>query len=640
MNAEPAGLATLQPLTPPALDRLVDKCLAKHPDQRWQSAADLADELRWISTGSGSIPGVVAPTPERTAFRRRSRWMASAAVLVLVAAAVVWWRGAAPTSPVAAPRAQHTQVTFSGDVQLAALAPDGRTLAYAVKDAGGVIRVQVRDIEGGEALEIWHGTFVAALAWMLDGGRVLVSGREFNEKDLSARLVPRFGGSARRVEGLQEVYVAQSPDGSRLAGTHPTARGYRVLSVASGTSIFRNLAGARWISGLSWNRESERLAVIGEAENSASAVWIASPADGGARLLPQPAGKTVSDACWSPVADALYLVRQQGPGTATEVVRMSFPEAGSVHEETLLTGIRAEFCQVSADGQRLLQVRTFSTSNLWRLNLSQPTTPAALTTGTSQFADPDVSPDGQFALATSWSREPPELVRIPAHGGSPSSFVGNAKMARWSPDGRRLAFISSRTGRERIWVADGNGENATEVQGAEFAGNPLYWWPDGRLAWPTPDLRDYRIRDLATGKEELLVADPSVGFVWALRVSPKRDQVAVARSRDGTSMGLWLIGWPDRRERLLTPSKLWPIAWSPDGSFIYAFRGNEVVRVSAATGAVQSVGRFPVGLITYQSGEGCSMTPDRRAIVCGLSDDKKDAWVVDHFDPHVPATTR
>ena len=52
MNAEPAALATLQPLTPPALDRVVTKCLAKHPDDRWdtrarrgrRAAVDCADE--------------------------------------------------------------------------------------------------------------------------------------------------------------------------------------------------------------------------------------------------------------------------------------------------------------------------------------------------------------------------------------------------------------------------------------------------------------------------------------------------------------------------------------------------------------------------------------------------------------------
>jgi serine/threonine protein kinase len=48
MHAEPAAIATSQPLTPPALDRIVKTCLAKDPDDRWQSARVLLHELQWI----------------------------------------------------------------------------------------------------------------------------------------------------------------------------------------------------------------------------------------------------------------------------------------------------------------------------------------------------------------------------------------------------------------------------------------------------------------------------------------------------------------------------------------------------------------------------------------------------------------
>ena len=50
MSSQPPPLSSVQPLTPPALDRLVHRCLEKDPDARWQSASDMAAELRWIST--------------------------------------------------------------------------------------------------------------------------------------------------------------------------------------------------------------------------------------------------------------------------------------------------------------------------------------------------------------------------------------------------------------------------------------------------------------------------------------------------------------------------------------------------------------------------------------------------------------
>jgi serine/threonine protein kinase len=60
MNAEPPALATLQPLTPPGVDRLVRQCLAKDPDDRWQNAHDVANDLRWMreTSGVGALTGV------------------------------------------------------------------------------------------------------------------------------------------------------------------------------------------------------------------------------------------------------------------------------------------------------------------------------------------------------------------------------------------------------------------------------------------------------------------------------------------------------------------------------------------------------------------------------------------------------
>src|SRR6202022_541875 len=51
MHVDPPGISVLQPMTPPALDRVVKRCLAKEPDERCQSAKDLTDELKWIAEG-------------------------------------------------------------------------------------------------------------------------------------------------------------------------------------------------------------------------------------------------------------------------------------------------------------------------------------------------------------------------------------------------------------------------------------------------------------------------------------------------------------------------------------------------------------------------------------------------------------
>src|SRR5258706_15385219 len=51
LEREPPAMSSLQPMTPPVLDRVVKRCLAKEPERRWQTASDLCDELKWIAEG-------------------------------------------------------------------------------------------------------------------------------------------------------------------------------------------------------------------------------------------------------------------------------------------------------------------------------------------------------------------------------------------------------------------------------------------------------------------------------------------------------------------------------------------------------------------------------------------------------------
>ena len=88
MTREPEPISTIQPMTPPALDRVVKTCLAKDPEDRWQSAGDVAKELKWIAE-AGSQAGAPAVVVSRRKNRERLAWSAAiAAVLAAVALAV------------------------------------------------------------------------------------------------------------------------------------------------------------------------------------------------------------------------------------------------------------------------------------------------------------------------------------------------------------------------------------------------------------------------------------------------------------------------------------------------------------------------------------------------------------------------
>jgi len=72
MEAEPPSMASLQPMTPLSLDRVVKRCLAKDPDKRWQTASDLCEELRWIAEGGSqaTLAPIAAAKGIRTLGRR------------------------------------------------------------------------------------------------------------------------------------------------------------------------------------------------------------------------------------------------------------------------------------------------------------------------------------------------------------------------------------------------------------------------------------------------------------------------------------------------------------------------------------------------------------------------------------------
>jgi eukaryotic-like serine/threonine-protein kinase len=169
LEREPPPVSSLQPLTPPALDRVVKRCLAKDPDERWESAHDVAAELEWLRDAA-PVAGVTA-TQEggRRSWRLPGLALAFAAGAALVGA-VAWWWPAPPAPP-------GRVLRFSIDLPSGrwtdwyTLSPDGRALAYVGID-GGHRQLYLRSFQTG-ADAVLAGTDGAfAPFFSPDGGRV------------------------------------------------------------------------------------------------------------------------------------------------------------------------------------------------------------------------------------------------------------------------------------------------------------------------------------------------------------------------------------------------------------------------------------------------------------------------------------
>jgi serine/threonine protein kinase len=87
LDHEPPPISQAQPVAPAVLDRIVRKCLAKDPDERWQTARDLLDELRWVTESTHDVPGDATPVSTRRG-RGRPMWIAAAVIVVVAIGAL------------------------------------------------------------------------------------------------------------------------------------------------------------------------------------------------------------------------------------------------------------------------------------------------------------------------------------------------------------------------------------------------------------------------------------------------------------------------------------------------------------------------------------------------------------------------
>jgi len=176
MASQPEPISAIQPMAPAALDRVVRQCLAKDPDERWQSAGDLKRELGWIAAGGSQS---LMAAPGATGARRKSlaTWVGFAALALVAAGAGLiigtLRRPAVAIRPVRAsilPPAGGWFDTAANFAAPVAISPDGSRIAFTVRQGEGSVMLWVRSLDGGSSARQLPGTEDAALPfWSPDG---------------------------------------------------------------------------------------------------------------------------------------------------------------------------------------------------------------------------------------------------------------------------------------------------------------------------------------------------------------------------------------------------------------------------------------------------------------------------------------
>ncbi len=144
MNTEPPPISTIQPMTPPALDRVVKGCLAKEPEHRWSTAHDVMLQLQWVAEG-GSAAGLPAPVAARRRSREKLAWGVAAALLLAVAALAYGFIRRAP-KPLRVVRFEVANPPAITTIDAPKISPDGKTLAFNATDSGGKTQIWLRPL--------------------------------------------------------------------------------------------------------------------------------------------------------------------------------------------------------------------------------------------------------------------------------------------------------------------------------------------------------------------------------------------------------------------------------------------------------------------------------------------------------------
>jgi Tol biopolymer transport system component len=241
LKDEPPAISTLQPLIPQSLDHVVNRCLAKDPDDRWQTARDVVMELKWADE-SGSQAGIQAT--ERSRNRERLAWaVAALAVLAALALAVVL-RDTTQGVPVRKLSVSLPEDTWLGSFAHLAVSPDGKRLAYIAGAASGQGDLWVRPLDSltsdkipgteGARFPFWSpdsreigffaerklkkvGLFGAPPETLCDV-EGLGRGGTWNREGVI--LFAGRGGLSRILESGGTVTQVTTPDVSRREGTH------------------------------------------------------------------------------------------------------------------------------------------------------------------------------------------------------------------------------------------------------------------------------------------------------------------------------------------------------------------------------------------------------------------------------------
>ena len=559
LKEDPPELSAASRQIPPALERIVRHCLEKNPEERFQSARDVAFDLEALSS-----PTEAAPVVLRSEFKRTTnRVMLAALGLALLAgvAGTAFWMGRDSSTR----SRTYRRLTFrAGTVQAARFTPDGQSIVYSAAFEGKPPELFSTHPQGPESRPIGlnNTTLLAVskageLAVLLDTRAIAPT---FSQGTL-ARL-PLEGGAPRQI--LTQIESADwGPDGTSLLITRQSG-GRDRLEFPPGKSITEGGA----VGHPRFSPKGDLIAFFDHPGHGSDDGAVAIVDLAGRKTVLSKGWADLTGLAWSPRGEEVWFTGDRDNGSSG---LFAITLSGREREVEHIPGDLILF-DIARDGRVLLGRED------WRGGIY------ALAPGESRERDlswfdfslaADLSADGKTVLffenGESSGAKAASFLR--GTDGSPAVRLSDGFCWALSRDAQRVICIDPDGQLIEVPTKTGDVKQLTHDR---LLHGIAYWTPDEKQIVflgqePGHDQRAY-IHDLATGQARAITPEGtnSVG-----KLSPDGTQLAVSIGGDHKTIVYPINGGEPKPVPGLEPAEI-PVGWSPDSRFLYCYRLGDV----------------------------------------------------------------
>ena len=533
----------LNPELPPRLEEIINKALEKDRERRYQTAAQMCDDLsRLRRETEATRHAVPAASDGASVFhvpRRHGRRLWLGASLAVVACALVagWLierslathrngpgRSGAVLSA-SSPIRIIPLTSLEGAVWDPALSPDAKKIAFGWNGgdlARGASRgdLYVQLIGGVTPLRLTHikSGYLRSPAWSPDG-REIVYGR-CDDNGGSLYVVPALGGSERKLTDVacslgDRWNPTWTSDGKSLVLADSCVpgqpRGIVRFSLETGEKRCLSAPSAGEIGDLdpALSPDQKTVAFVRMPTALVCDIYTVPLAGGELRRLTDE-GKLVQGIMWTPDGQSIAFRSTRGGLLRGWRVPAT---GGAIEPET----VYPEVGSLSRDGRRLVYVAgsgpmsIWRSASIWRADLSRAggrvVAMKPLLSAPAGDCAPQLSPDGREIVFQSFRSASGEIWKSAEDGGDPvqlTSFGGHAGTPRWSADGRWIAFDYRPETHSQIYLIDAAGRNLKRITSGNYENEVASWARDGASIYfasnRTGDWQVWR-HELASGRE-------------------------------------------------------------------------------------------------------------------------------------------